>query len=105
MALVNLTPENFDKAVSGDKPAFIDFWAPWCGPCRQFLPIIEEVEKEMGAKFDFYKVNVEEYPELANRFGISGIPTSMIFKKGVQIAQHSGAMGKSQFAEYLNQFA
>jgi len=103
MALRALDAKNFDKAINGERPAFVDFWAQWCGPCRQFLPTVEDASAEMGEKYDFFKVNVDEEPDLPERFGITGIPTAMIFKKGKAIARHSGSMSKRDLLEFLNQ--
>ena len=85
---VNFTDQNFESEVlKSDKPVFVDFWAPWCGPCQMMGPIVEEMAKEMeGKNVKIGKLNVDENPETAAKFGIRGIPTLMLFKDG-QVAQ------------------
>lgn len=80
---VILTEQNFDTEVlQADKPVLIDFWAPWCGPCRMLAPAVAQIAEEYVGKAKVCKVNVDDEPGLANRFGISGIPTVLIFKDG-----------------------
>jgi thioredoxin 1 len=103
MALKELSLDDFEsKVIKNQKPVFVDFWAPWCGPCRQYLPVVEEVAGEMP-DVDFFKVNVEDSSELARRYGISSIPTSMIFKGGEALLQHSGAMPKKSLVELIKE--
>jgi thioredoxin 1 len=78
----------------------VDFWAEWCGPCRQMLPVVEEAEKEL-TDVKFCKVNVDEAPETPSKFGIRGIPTLIAFKDGKQVATKTGAMPKSKLVEWL----
>jgi len=78
----------------------VDFWAEWCGPCRQMLPVVEEVEKELTS-VKFCKVNVDEAPETPGKFGIRGIPTLIVFKDGKQVATKTGALPKSKLVEWL----
>ena len=82
MSVIHLNSENFDSVVNSDKPVMVDFWAPWCGPCRMLGPTIEAVAKEVGNKAVVCKVDVDENPELAQRFSITAIPTIVFFKKG-----------------------
>ena len=77
------TTENWDKEVlKSDKPVLVDFWAPWCGPCRMQGPIVEQLADELGDKAVVGKLNSDDYPEIASRYGIQGIPTLMVFDKG-----------------------
>ena len=86
---ITLTKTNFEAEVlKSDKPVLVDFWAPWCGPCRMLAPILAEVAAEKGDKIKVGKVNVDENPELAAQYGISGIPALLLFKNG-QIAGSS----------------
>lgn len=78
-----LTKENFDSEVlESDLPVLVDFWATWCGPCMMLAPTIEQIAKEYGDKYKVCKVDVDDQPELAMRFGINTIPTLLIFKDG-----------------------
>lgn len=78
----NLSTESFDKIVLGSKLVLVDFWAEWCGPCRTLGPIVEKVAEMGRDELDVYKVNVDDYPELAQRFDIRGIPALLLFKEG-----------------------
>ena len=73
---------NFSELVKTSKPVVVDFWAPWCGPCKMLGPVLEEVEKELGEKVDFLKINVDDNPVTSQTYKISSIPTVVIFKNG-----------------------
>jgi len=93
----------FDKEVIDEKgrAVFVDFWAPWCGPCRMIAPIVEELADEMNDEIKFTKMNVDDSPVVASRYGISSIPSLYLFQKGEPIAKIVGAMGKADLKSRL----
>lgn len=101
MAEITITNKNFDQEVlASDKPVLVDFWATWCGPCRMLAPIIEEIA-ESHSDVKVGKVNVDEEGELAVRFGISSIPTVMVFKNGDIAAQAVGYRPRAEIEALL----
>ncbi|MBQ5888264.1 MAG: thioredoxin [Bacteroidaceae bacterium] len=113
MATIHLTSELFIARVAdykanhekfeflGDKPALIDFYAGWCGPCKMLAPVLEELSDEYEGKVDVYKVNVDEEEELAMLFGIRSIPTLIFIEKNGTMHRSQGAMGKPQLKEAI----
>jgi len=100
---MQFTDQNFDQEVlKSDKPALVDFWAPWCGPCQMMGPIIEELAKEMGDKVKVGKINVDENPDTAAKFGVMSIPTIKIFKDGKIVKEFVGVQNKDSLKEELN---
>ncbi len=99
----NVSDAAFEADVlKSSKPVLVDYWAAWCGPCKMIAPILEEVAKEYGDRITIAKLNVDENPETAAKFGIRGIPTLMLFKDG-QVAQTKvGALSKSQLTAFLD---
>ena len=101
MSALNINKENFDSEVmNSDKPVLIDFWASWCGPCRMVVPLIEEIASERP-DIKVCKINVDEEPELARRFGIMSIPTLMVMKNGEIVNEARGARPKSKILDLL----
>lgn len=102
--VLNLTDQNFEgEVLKSSKPVLVDFWAPWCGPCRIVSPIIEELASEYGEKITVGKLNVDENPQVASKYGIMSIPTIMIFEDGKIIEGMIGAAPKEFFKEKIDQ--
>lgn len=103
MAEITLTNENFDAEVlQSDLPVLVDFWASWCGPCRMVAPAVAEIAEEYAGKVKVGKVNVDEQERLAIRFGISSIPTLLVFKNGEIVNKAIGARPKEDLIRLLN---
>ncbi len=102
MAVQELTQENFESTVTGNKMVIIDFWAPWCGPCRGFAPVFEAVS-EKYPDVVFAKVNSDEEQELSAHFGIRSIPTLMLFREEVIVFQQAGALPAAGLDSVLTQ--
>lgn len=101
MSVTTLTEANFNEEVlKSEKPVLIDFWAPWCGPCRMLSPLVDELAEEHN-EYKFCKVNVDEEESLEKNFGILSIPTLIVFKGGEQKARQTGAIPKESVLELL----
>lgn len=98
---VKLTSDNFDMLISSNSVALVDFWASWCGPCKMLGPVIEEVADDFAGKALVGKVNVDDCPELAEKFGIMTIPAVFIFKDGQVVDKMIGFRQKAQIAAIL----
>ena len=101
--IVHTSDATFDADVlQNDKAVLLDFWAEWCGPCKMIAPLLEEVAVDYGDKLAVVKLNVDENPNTAQKFGIRSIPTLILFKDGQVQAQKMGAMPKSQLEEFVD---
>jgi thioredoxin 1 len=100
--MIELNQNDFEKEVmKSTTPVVVDFWAPWCGPCRIFSPVIEEVSKEYSGKVKFAKLNTDENQEIAAKYNIMSIPSVLLFKDGAVKATSVGAMPKEMFKSWL----
>ncbi len=98
--VIHLNEKNFDETVSTSKPVLVDFWAPWCGPCKMLGPTIDALAEEVDDSVGVAKVNVDESPDLAQRFGINAIPTLLIFKNGHPVGA-AGTRSKDDLKKQL----
>ena len=91
-----------DQVLASDQPVLVDFWAPWCMPCRMFGPVLDKVAKETEGAAHVVKVNIDEEPELASRYGVMSIPTVILFKDGKEIARKVGAQSTDVYTDLLD---
>ncbi|MBI1404816.1 MAG: thioredoxin [Caulobacter sp.] len=102
MSTVKVSDESFDKDVlQSDRPVLVDFWAEWCGPCKQIAPALEQIAEELADHVTIAKLNIEESPTTPSRYGVRGIPTMMLFSGGQMTSMKVGAMPKQKIVEWL----
>ena len=100
--IIELDDDSFeDKVLKSDKPVMVDFWAPWCGPCKAIAPTVDALEKEYGDKMAFVKINVDENPVSPSRYGVQAIPTLIFFKNGEIADQITGMVAKEKLEETI----
>ena len=102
MAVLKITSENFEQEVlKAAQPVVIDFWASWCGPCKMFSPIVDEFAEENEGKVKVGKVNIDDEPDLASRFGVMSSPTAILFKTGQAVQSMVGVQPKAKLEEMV----
>lgn len=102
MATVTIN-KSFNDIINSDKPVLVDFYADWCGPCRMMPPALDELKKRMGDAITIIKVNVDKHPDVSQQFGITGVPTLMIFKNGQSMWRESGVKSAKQLQDIIQQ--
>jgi thioredoxin len=101
--IVHSSDADFERDVlQSDVPVLLDFWAPWCGPCKMIAPILDEVAAEFEGRLKVVKINIDESEQTPAKFGVRGIPTLMVFKNGQNVATKVGALAKGQLTAFVN---
>ncbi len=102
MSTLNTTDSDFEeKVLKSGLPALVDFWAPWCGPCKMAEPVLEELSEQYKEKVNVYKLNVDENPAFTQKFSVMSIPTTILFKGGQEIGRQIGFAGKQAFEDLI----
>ena len=102
--IINANDASFNQAVlQSPLPVLVDFWAPWCGPCKMIAPILEDIQNEYAAKLSIVKINVDDSKEVATQYNVRGIPTLLLFKNGAVAATKVGALSKAQLQSFLDE--
>ncbi len=101
MPLTEINDSNFDNEIAGATPVLVDFWAPWCGPCRMLGPVMEQLATEYAGKVKIVKLNTDDNQQTAVKFGIMSIPTVILFKNGQPVDKTLGALPKDHFKQML----
>ena len=105
MAITNLTSSTFDETINGStSPVLVDFWAEWCGPCKQIAPVLQEIDAEFADRIQITKLNVDENPDIAMRYSVMSIPTLLVIDGGDVKKKIVGAKGKGALLQELDEF-
>jgi len=103
MSIIHISDENFvNNVLESKKPVLLDFWAEWCGPCKQIAPVLDDISEEMVDDLVIAKINIDQNPETPAKYGVRGIPTLMIFKDGQLIDTKIGSMSKNVIQDWIN---
>lgn len=106
MSCLHIDDSDFEtKVLKSDTPVLVDFWAEWCGPCRQISPVLEEIAKEKAGKIVVAKVNIDKNPGTPQKYGVRGIPTLILFKNGQAVSTKVGSLPKSKLVEWIDSAA
>ena len=101
--IINVTDADFEaQVINADGPVLVDYWAPWCGPCKMVAPILEQLAGEYEGRLTIAKINIDDNPETPKKYGVRGIPTLSVFKNGNVEATKVGALSKSQWSAFLD---
>ncbi len=104
MSTLKVTDETFERDVlQAGQPVLVDFWAEWCGPCKQIAPVLDQIAEELAGRVTVAKLNIEDSPMTPGRYGVRGIPTMMLFKDGQMSSMKVGAMPKAKILEWLTE--
>ena len=96
-----VTSENIENILKSDKPVFIDFFAPWCMPCKRLAPVVESLEKSMNGKADIYSCNIDECDEICDKYGIMSVPTCIVFENGIEKGRISGLASEKSLTDLI----
>lgn len=99
--VIHVTPDNLTEVLASDTPVLLDFWAPWCGPCKALNPTIDTLAKDVSGKAVIAKVNVDDNPEMAHQFNVRAVPTLVVCRNGQPVNQASGVMGLAELRNLL----
>jgi thioredoxin 1 len=103
MGVFSVSDDTFDKDVhQSDLPVLVDFWAPWCGPCQMFAPVLDDIVSDVSQKLRVAKINIDENPLVPGKLGVRSIPTLMIFHKGSVIETHVGSLSKPKLIQWID---